>query len=145
MKLSTKHIRELIACPQFGDDHYGKWGCLAYNQRKAILKMVETIERQNEQIHSLVDALDNSTKEFLKLHDEYQLQEIEIDRLNKLVIEKHKEINRLDNYIQYTRAEAIKKFADRLKESCLGNPYLDDDVLSELTDNLVKEMTGEKV
>ena len=41
-------------------------------------------------------------------------QQAEIEGLNKLVLEKHKEINRLDDYIQYVRVEAIKEFAERL-------------------------------
>ena len=40
------------------------------------------------------------------------------------------------------KSEAIKEFAERLKRSCFGNPYLDDDVLNELTDSLVNEMTN---
>ena len=29
-------LREKIACPQLGDDHYGEWGALPLEVRKAI-------------------------------------------------------------------------------------------------------------
>ena len=63
-------------------------------------------------------------------------QKAEIERLNK-------EVDRLSQCVLYHEGQiidAVEEFAERLKESCFGNPYLDDDVLNELTDNLVKEM-----
>ena len=36
-------IREKVACPQFGDDHYGAWGALGIDQRRTIMRMAETI------------------------------------------------------------------------------------------------------
>lgn len=125
MELSTKRIRELIACPQFGDDHYGEWGCLAYDQRKAILHLVETIDRQ----------------------------QAEVERLDKLVIEKHKEINRLDKYIQYTKNEAYKEFAARVNEKLQnlarmhmqhGSDEIYFLVSESFIDNVLKELTEEK-
>lgn len=125
MELSTKCIRELIACPQFGDDHYGEWGCLAYDQRKAILHLVETIDHQ----------------------------QAKIERLDKLVIEKHKEINRLDKYIQYTKNEAYKEFAARANEKLQnlarihmqhGSDEIYFLVSESFIDNVLKEMTEEK-
>lgn len=41
-------IREYIACPQYGDDHYGKWGALTLEQRDTIrflLDLVDLYER----------------------------------------------------------------------------------------------------
>lgn len=42
--VDTKKIREYIACPQFGQDHYGKWGALTYEQRFTILRLVSLLE-----------------------------------------------------------------------------------------------------
>lgn len=39
-----QRIREKISCKQFGDDHYGEWGILTLNQRRTILRMIETIQ-----------------------------------------------------------------------------------------------------
>ena len=38
-----REIREKIACPQFGDNHYGEWGILTLAQRKIIKRMLEHI------------------------------------------------------------------------------------------------------
>jgi hypothetical protein len=87
---------------------------------------------------------------FADVLDLIKRQKAEIERLNHIRAELSKENDALkeekDNLIKTYKecmTEAIKEFADRLKESCFGNPYLDDDVLNKLTDNLVKEMTGE--
>lgn len=37
-------IREKIACPQFGDNHYGEWGTLNLNQRRTIRGLLDYIE-----------------------------------------------------------------------------------------------------
>ena len=50
----------------------------------------------------------------IKAIEEYNHQQAEIERLNKLVVEKHTENNRLHDYLQYTRAEAFKEFANGL-------------------------------
>ena len=71
--------------------------------------------------------------------DLINLQEEEIKRLYKLVIEKHKEINRLDEYIQYTKFEAIKEFLERL---CEGRELNDPVVIAVKCE--LKEMVGEK-
>lgn len=153
MELSTKRIRELIACPQFGDDHYGEWGCLAYDQRKAMLQMVETIDRQQAEIENLSIALEVTRDNLGDAREELNRAETEIERLDKLVIEKHTEIDRLDNYIQYTRAEAIKEFAVRFKEKLLnlarmhmqhGRDEIYFSVSKSFIDNLAKELTEEK-
>lgn len=35
-----EEIREKIACPQFGDNHYGEWGALRLEQRETILRLI---------------------------------------------------------------------------------------------------------
>lgn len=70
-------------------------------------------------------------------------QKSEIERLDKLVIEKHKEINRLDDYMQYIRAEAIKEFAEKFKPKVdceYGNKFYRDHCF-EAIDQIAKELT----
>lgn len=45
-------IREKISCKQFGDDHYGEWGILTLNQRRIILRMIETIRYLDKMIEN---------------------------------------------------------------------------------------------
>lgn len=39
-----EQVRKNVACPQFGDAHYGSWGALRLNQRRTIKRMIETIK-----------------------------------------------------------------------------------------------------
>lgn len=41
MKTIIKEVREYIACPQFGDDDYGKWGALPLFQRLKIKELCD--------------------------------------------------------------------------------------------------------
>lgn len=65
---------------------------------------LDLINRQKAEIAALTSAVDNSTKEFLKLHDTYQDQKAEIERFA--------DIGKMYSEI---KAEAIKEFAERLK------------------------------
>ncbi len=118
----------------------------------------DLINRQKAEIAVLTTAVDNSTKEFLKLHDEYQDQKAEIEKLQevnadlneslRLAAEANKDLKaeveewkarandwqnqclklikeleicqeHIDQDIIYAKAiktEAIKQFAERLKE-----------------------------
>lgn len=73
-------------------------------------------------------------------------KQAEVERLSKLVIEKHTENNRLHDYLQYTRADAIKEFAEKIdKILCLQigpSRSLFWKISGEI-DNLVKEMVGD--
>lgn len=40
---TIEQIRELIACPELGDDHYGKWGSLTREQRLVIVDLLGRI------------------------------------------------------------------------------------------------------
>ena len=55
MKTIIEEIREYIACPQFGDDHYGKWGALPLFQR---LKIKELCDYANV-LEGIVDEYNN--------------------------------------------------------------------------------------
>lgn len=44
---------------------------------------IDLIKRQKAEIERLTSAVDNSTKEFLKLHDEQQKQKAEIEKNGK--------------------------------------------------------------
>ena len=57
---TTEQIREFIACPQLGDDHYGKWGALTLEQRLVIadlLGKVEDLESANREMQEELDIV----------------------------------------------------------------------------------------
>ncbi len=53
-------IREKIACPQLGDDHYGEWGTLRADQRKTIARLIHTVEYLDELVRKHKDPGENS-------------------------------------------------------------------------------------
>lgn len=40
-KYTLEQIREFIACPELGDDHYGKWGAMTREQRLVMNDLIE--------------------------------------------------------------------------------------------------------
>ena len=73
------------------------------------------ISRQNAEISALTSAVDNSTKEFLNLHDEYKVQKEMIERLTKAIEVQEIMLENHDRKIKATKAEAIKEFAEWLE------------------------------
>lgn len=45
-KYTLEQIREFIACPELGDDHYGKWGAMTREQI-----ILEDLPRQQRSKH----------------------------------------------------------------------------------------------
>lgn len=125
---------------------------------------IDLINRQKAEIAVLITAVDNSTKEFLKLHDEYQDQKKEIEKLHevnadlneslRLAAEANKDMkieldamrvaaNSYKMCYEKAKAEAIKEFAERV----INLIYSADDinpVTEWQIDNLVAELTEGK-
>ena len=47
-----RDLREKIACPQLGDDHYGEWGALPLEVRKAINFLIGAVVVRDQVIES---------------------------------------------------------------------------------------------
>lgn len=58
-KYTLEQIREFIACPELGDDHYGKWGAMTREQR---LVMNDLIEMTKEYYASFIQARANARR-----------------------------------------------------------------------------------
>ena len=110
------------------------------------------IEKLNIELQAMRGAANSYKAEIERLQKNLEEAHIdikehlaEIENLKKLVVEKHNKNNELHKYLQYVKAEAVKEFAERLREKgCeleeTGGFLLDEDDI----DNLVKEMVGEK-
>ena len=44
-KYTLEQIREFIACPELGDDHYGKWGAMTREQRLVMNDLIELAKK----------------------------------------------------------------------------------------------------
>lgn len=72
-------VRENVACPQLGDDHYGAWGTLPLECRITIARLVETIKHLQKENEPIEDAKRKAWKwgieefaERLKRHMDYE-------------------------------------------------------------------------
>ena len=72
-------IRENISCPQFGDNHYGKWGALNLEQRKKIKDLLNKIDNLKiiEKKYIQLQSNWNSLREWLKEFKEYEKSEFQ--------------------------------------------------------------------
>jgi hypothetical protein len=53
-RYTLEQIREFIACPELGDDHYGKWDALTLEQRLVIanlLGIIRYLDRVCRELH----------------------------------------------------------------------------------------------
>lgn len=61
-------VRNAIACPQFGDDHYGEWGALSLDQRKLIKRLLDELDNADDYIKFLLKEKENlKSKEGFKV------------------------------------------------------------------------------
>lgn len=51
-KKELKKIRDAVACPQFGDDHYGVWGAMEFEVRLVIHKLLNYIDDLQSELDS---------------------------------------------------------------------------------------------
>lgn len=72
-------IRNWIACPQFGDDHYGELGALPYRERKILkdlcdyvepleyhdMEMTKTVIELQKRIDKAIEYIENDLQSFL--------------------------------------------------------------------------------
>ena len=104
MNNDIKEIREYIACPQFGDDHYGKWGALRLDQRQKIKQLLDyitnlqIIEQQYSAILSENAELENK---ITNLQEEIQRQEKAQVILDNELAELIDYKNRIDKAVEY--------------------------------------------
>lgn len=69
-KSIIKEIRECIACPQFGDLKYGKWGVLPIKQRTKIKELCDyanALEGMVDEYNKLNDDAIDATEYFSKI------------------------------------------------------------------------------
>lgn len=111
-----EQIREYIACPQFGDPDYGRWGILNVEQRKAIKKMLEWIDTQDTEIYELSKEIEELTEDANRRKAENYALWQENNRLNSKNAKLQHKISELKKEIENCKDKAVQEFADRLIE-----------------------------
>ena len=104
MNKDIKEIREYIACPQLGDDHYGEWGALRLDQRikiKQLLDYITNLQEENEELKEKIENLTTMTvcgdRKQIKNTAQYKL-DIAQAKIDKAIeyIEQYKELDFCD-------------------------------------------------
>lgn len=96
----------------------------------------ELLDRAADEIDALINAVDNSTKEFLKLHDAYQKQKVEIEAL-KIANEK------MYSATEETKAEVIEEYRQRVNKKMGKHTHLlGKEYVQRILREVAKEMKG---
>ena len=64
-RYTLEQIREFIACPELGDDHYGKWGAMTREQRLAMNDLIELAKEYDRLILSQANARRGTEKVYI--------------------------------------------------------------------------------
>ena len=96
MNEEIKEIREYIACPQLGDNHYGKWGALRLDQRIKIKQLLDNITNLQQRVKQLEE--ENEKLKYL----------VDDNHIMKAFIVEHNKVEQLEN-IRKETMEYVRK------------------------------------
>ena len=84
-----ERLRKAIECPQFGHINYGEWGALRLDQRKNITRLLDEMDRADEDVK----------------HQFFEIEQLQ-DRINKAIDEIETELHdyKIDNMDGYADA-----------------------------------------
>ena len=132
MSVKIKEIREYISCPQFGDDHYGKWGALRLEQRikiKQLLDYITTLQEENKEAHdfdeTMKDIKDNLIARINRQEKEIQELKAQLEMYENGVYfssENDKLQERIDKATEHLKE--VMKDEEEYEEDYIYNKYL---------------------
>lgn len=100
-----------------------------YGDVDYLLESLDLINRQQEQLEAAIAGQETLQKALAEKDREVERLTAEKDQLIKTFGE--------------CQAEAVREFAERLKQRCSANSDINYYILKKLVDNLVKEMAGD--
>ena len=122
MNNEIKEIREYISCPQFGDNHYGKWGALRLDQRIKIKQILDYITNLQQEIKEANDSITWWTNRFKAVERDNRELKQENERLKE---ELFKSVNNTNNSMELT--EDYKSRCEKAIEYIENEmPYLEE-------------------
>ena len=138
-----KVIRQNIACPQFGDDHYGAWGSLNLDQRRTIYKMWDELNRQKAEIERLKSDVSVSKDAYTSMKDRYEYEKEKVEKAKQKCIG-------IAKALQTAKAEAIKECIKTIKEKLRDLAKIDFQgqycylIAEAFFNNILDEVVGEE-
>ena len=130
-------VRQNIACPQFGDDHYGSWGALNLNQRRAIKRMLHHVHILEEEIERLNKEHTDMLHEIKRLNAQSDSLRLECGNAK---FAKYKAD--FEEFRAEIKADAHKTFTDKLKDQF--DRYGVDYTAYAIVDDVANEMVGDR-
>ena len=132
-KAIIKALECLEGCALYCRDcSYSQGNFFPICQQRVAKDALDLINRQQEQLEAAIAGQETLQKALAK-------KDREVERLNNNISAMAVTMR---NCAKATRAEAIKQFAERLKQRCSANSDINYYILKKLVDNLVKEMVG---
>lgn len=105
---------------------------------------VDLINRQKAEIESLKYDYDNLQRQFDEIYQQFHyLSNVEIPYLYSFTEDKDKKLETIANILLRAKAEAVKEFAERLKQKVDGEDTVNTYWLYGYIGYLLKEMVGE--
>ena len=114
MNNEIKEIREYISCPQFGDNHYGKWGALRLDQRIKIKALLDSITNLQQYYYDNVNKYEELIEKYYNLQKENEKLKERCDYLQRSC--DRKEEQRDDAVMEYIQQEDYKQRIDKAIE-----------------------------
>ena len=150
-KLTDEEIKsslEVIATTQNCNDckiRNCKWGTCNCSQITANTAL-DLINRQQEQLEAAANGQETLQKALAEKNAEIERRKnnlfckvvIDEEKMRNIINEK---VTEFELNIELIKAEAIKEFAERLKQRCSANSDINYYILKKRVDNLVKKMT----
>lgn len=110
-------------------------------------EMTSLINRQQAEVERLRKEVNLVSIQFQDLQERYEEEQAEIERLKSMNQSKLDMLHDIRAELETAKAEAIKEFAERLKNDlfykCGDLNYTETCDTRRLIDNIVKEMVGE--
>ena len=109
---------------------------------KFALDLIKRLQAENKRLSTLAELGNTRANDYRVMRDRALKAEAEVERLKtNLNVELENFATEYDNKI---KAEAIKEFAERLKDKITMSPHSFISIDKWYIDNLVKEMVGEE-
>lgn len=126
-------IRKAIECPQFGNETYGEWGALRYEQRVLIKRLLDELDgadnlililkKENQELKADYGTKAQVERDLLmeenqELKEQFETGEQQYNRL----VEEKEELQEQLSSITF-QLEKQKEILDRIKKVCNSVPH----------------------
>lgn len=96
-------IRKAIECPQFGNETYGEWGALRFEQRVLIKRLLDELDRADNYFKKVYLENQELKKKYENAVVDYETTMFEKEQLNSLVNSCQEKIRQLKKQLEESK------------------------------------------